>query len=316
MPEHHLHGTGWRPDPPGEEDAHSGHGEVAALLERTGVGAGKERPQAVDLRPWCSPVRFQGKYNTCTAHVVTGLLETLENRAHGTFVPASRLFLYQVTRRMLGESGDPGVFLRQMMGCLVLVGVPPEKYWPYLDTTIEDDPRLDLEPDAFCYAVAGDFRKVRPFRLDPPGRRPREVLEELRTLLAAGIPTSLGFPLYPRALAAAARDQGRLPLPAAPREKDVVGGHAVLVVGYDDALEIPRPTARGPGSRSTLGAFRIRNSWSTRWGEEGDGWLPYEYLLRGHARDCWTMLQDRWVDTGRFQLDWEEPGSPIPPAPG
>ena len=166
-----MFGTGWRPDPPDERDFHLGHDEIRDLLRGTGVldamtGAITGLRAAVDLRKWCSPVKFQGHYNTCTAHVTTGMIELLENKAHGAYVTASRLFLYQVARRILGESGDPGVYLRQMMGTVALVGVPPEKYWPYLDTKVKDDPRLDAQPDAFLYAVAKEFGGVRYFRLD------------------------------------------------------------------------------------------------------------------------------------------------------
>jgi hypothetical protein len=33
----------------------------------------------------------------------------------------------------------------------------------------------------------------------------------------------------------------------------------------------------GAGSAATEGAFLIRNSWGAGWGENGYGWLPYEY---------------------------------------
>jgi hypothetical protein len=36
------------------------------------------------------------------------------------------------------------------------------------------------------------------------------------------------------------------------------------------------------------------------WGENGYGWLPYEYLVRGLAEDFWSVLKKEWVDTGEF----------------
>lgn len=299
-----LFGTGWVPDPPDDRDLGFGHDRIRELLAGTAVHAALRRgrrralPEAVDLRRWCSPVQYQGYYNTCTCHVVAGMLELLENRAHGSYVPASRLFLYQVTKRLLGETGDPGVYLRQMMGSVVLTGVPPEKYWPYLDTERKDDPRVDGEPDAFCYAVAREFGAASYFRVDTSDAGADEVLDRLRALLAASMPSSLGFPLYQSSLERAA-ENGEMPMPA-PRER-AVGSHAVLLVGYDDTKEL----GGEGGAEETTGAFLFKNSWGADWGAEGYGWLPFRYLTAGLAKDCWTIMQAKWVETDAFQLDLE-----------
>jgi len=358
-----MYGTGWRPDPPDERDYHLSHDEIRDLLRGTGVldaltGAITALRSSVDLRKWCSPVLFQGHYNTCTAHVTAGMIELLENKAHGAYVAASRLFLYQVARRILGESGDPGVYLRQMMGTVALVGVPPEKYWPYLDTSIKDDPRLDTQPDAFLYAVAKEFGGVRYFRLDAPavassdgqggdggtaapddalpkmGKVPAkkavkekvkakiaqkvatkvadkvpepDTLLKIRACLSASLPSSLGFSLYRSSLVLAA-DDGEVPMPK--QDEEPVGSHAILLVGYDDDKVI----GDGKEHEKTKGAFLFKNSWSTDWGADGYGWLPYAYLTSGLAKDCWSMTQARWIDTDAFQLGLEdeddEKGSP------
>jgi len=40
--------------------------------------------------------------------------------------------------------------------------------------------------------------------------------------------------------------------------------HYIALLGYDDAK----------------GAFRFVNSWGTKWGQGGYGWLPYKYVSR------------------------------------
>ena len=41
------------------------------------------------------------------------------------------------------------------------------------------------------------------------------------------------------------------------------GGHCMLIVGYSNADR----------------TFLVRNSWATKWGQQGYGTLPYEYIL-------------------------------------
>ena len=47
-----------------------------------------------------------------------GVLEYFERRAFGKHIDGSRLFLYKVTRDLLGWTGDTGAFLRSTMGAL------------------------------------------------------------------------------------------------------------------------------------------------------------------------------------------------------
>ena len=37
------------------------------------------------------------------------------------------------------------------------------------------------------------------------------------------------------------------------------------------------------------------------WGDEGYGWLPYDYVLQGLAVDWWSLLKNGWIDTGNFK---------------
>lgn len=62
-----------------------------------------------------------------------------------------------------------------------------------------------------------------------------------------------------------------MPLPK-PNE-DVLGGHTVMAVGYDDVKQV----------------FIIQNSWGASWGDHGYFYMPYSFISSGNARDFWTI---------------------------
>ncbi len=280
---------GWLRDLPDIRDYTVDHAAVRPLLKKVGLlKAGRTPlPKKADLRKWCSPVEDQGDLGSCTAQAGAGVVEYFQRKAYGKHIDASRLFLYKVTRNLMHEAGDTGAYLRTTMGALTLFGVPPEEYWPY------DVDGFDEEPPAFCYSFAQNYQSIKYLRLDPPGIDGKGLLAQIKGNLAAEMPAMFGFTCYSTIDQA---NDGKIPFPT-PREA-VVGGHAVVAVGYDDDLKIKNPYA----DQATIGALLIRNSWGPGWGEDGYGWLPYEYVLQGLAVDWWTLISSEWVDTGEFKL--------------
>jgi C1A family cysteine protease len=281
------YGMGWIPDYPDFRDYTEKTKEVKSVLGSTGLDRRRGLPPSVDLREWCSPIEDQGMLGSCTAHAGVGVIEYYERKSFGRHIDASRLFLYKVTRNLMKMKGDTGAYLRTTMGAMVLFGVPPEGYWRYTD----DEKEFDKEPPAFCYAFAQNYQTIRYFRHDPPGTRAEEILRKVKTYLSKGQPTMFGFTVYNSI--EQAEKTGRIPFPSS-KEK-IEGGHAVAVIGYDDKMKI-----KNKFGVETIGALLIRNSWAKGWGEEGYGWLPYEYVLKGLAEDFWTILKKEWIDTGQF----------------
>jgi len=296
---------GWLPDYPDFRDLTVENDDVSLRMKGLGqkdsvkkmlikTGADKvtksSLPASVSLIPWFSPIEDQGDLGSCTANAGVGLVEYFERRAFGRHTDASRLFLYKTTRNMMKEKGDTGAFLRTTMGAMVLFGLPPEEYWPY----VESD--FDKEPSAFCYAYAQNYQSISYYRLDPPGTKPADILNQIKANLAAGLPSMFGFTVYSSIVQSNDSD-GRIPYPT--KGDKIAGGHAVVVAGYDDKMKIKN---KPPGAKETVGALRIRNSWGVNWGEKGYGWLPYDYVLKGLADDWWSLLKNEWVDSGHFKV--------------
>ena len=174
------------------------------------------------------------------------------------------------------------------MGALVLCGVPDEKYWPY---NVED---FDKEPDAFIYSVADNYEALKYFCHDPQGANipTVTVLESVKKYLEAGIPSMFGF--WGFSSFDNSDVKGGIPYPS--KEESAEWGHAIVAVGYDDKIKIKNLRS----NYVTTGALLIRNSWGTSWGDNGYGWLPYEYVLNNLATDFWSLLGMGWVDSNQF----------------
>lgn len=242
---------GWVPDLPDQRDR-----MFHAPLARIGP-----LPARVDLRSDCPPIWDQGALGSCTAQAIAAALEFDQRKQNlsDVFDP-SRLFIYYNERVIEGTvDEDAGAMIRDGIKSVAKEGAPHERLWPYVLA------KFRTKPAAAAYADARKHAAVLYQRVT-------QDITQLRGCLAAGYPFVFGFSVYTSFESEAVAVSGRVPLPK-PSEK-MVGGHAVLAVGYDN-----------PARR-----FILRNSWGTAWGQRGYFTMPYAYLLDENlSDDFWTI---------------------------
>jgi len=257
-----IGGFGWRPDPPDQRDhLFSVAGPILQAL-----------PAAVDLRSHDTPIYDQGRIGSCTANAIAGAIQFDRRKFSQSpdFVP-SRLFIYYNERSIEGSiANDAGAYLRDGIKSINKVGVCPETEWTYDDTPALYDggpfpagAKPAKRPPTSAYNDAKHYELVSYQRLVPS-------LAQLKGTLASGFPFVFGFSVFDNIYDAHGRPKTHIPVPDG---SPMIGGHAVMAVGYSDARH----------------EFTIRNSWGTGLGVNGYFFMPYSYVVSPNASDFWVI---------------------------
>lgn len=246
---------GWQPDLPD-------HRDFRYAVQRMRLEAPRRLPEKVDLRgAWMSEPYDQGLLGSCTANAIgAALAYEHAKEGLGSLMP-SRLFIYYGERAMEGTiRSDAGAQIRDGIKVVAALGAPPEKLWPY------DITKFTRKPAAKAYKAALKHKAIAYFRVE------HTKLREMLGCLASGFPFIFGFTVYDGFEGPKVVNTGVLDMPK--RGERVLGGHAVLAVGYNQKTK----------------RFLVRNSYGTGWGRKGYFTMPFDYLLDGDlADDFWTI---------------------------
>jgi C1A family cysteine protease len=216
-------------------------------------------PTSIDLRATCSPVEDQGDLGSCTANALAGALEFLEDKDKIVMTRMSRLFIYYNERAIENTvNSDSGAAIRDGIKTLINQGCCPETEWPY------NISQFTVKPPTKCYTDGLKHTVQAYYRI--------QTLTDMKTCLSLAFPFVFGFTVYESFESATVAATGIVPMPA--RGEAVLGGHAVLAVGYSDAQQ----------------RFIVRNSWGPGWGMKGYFTIPYAYLTNSSlASDMWYI---------------------------
>jgi C1A family cysteine protease len=218
----------------------------------------KLNPNVVDLRKYCSPIENQGSLGSCTGQSIAGAIELLNKRG-GKHNDVSRLFIYYYERLILGTVNyDSGAYIRDGIKATNKYGASLESLWPHDIRKFRQEPITEAKNDALNRKVTR-YERVNDFN-------------GCVDALTNGYPIVMGFYVYDSFMSKNVARTGIMPYPNTKREK-LLGGHAVLLVGYDKRKKV----------------FIARNSWGTNWGDKGYFYMPFDIVNPNMSSDYWII---------------------------
>lgn len=237
---------GWKPDVPDHRD------HLFALAAPTAL------PKKVSTLGTKVPIDDQGDCGSCTGNATTAALEIITGAP-----PLSRLMAYYNGRVLEGTTGsDDGATIRDVIKQLSKLGVSGEPLWPYDVSAVTKKPSDAAYADGLTFVPRiASYQRVTTFA-------------QLRKAIAAHLPVVFGFevPDYFESDEVATKGYVRLPTDSDP----VIGGHAVLAVGYNMSASKPYVI--------------VRNSWGQDWGLGG-----YFHMAAEWFTDRRRLVDDMWV---------------------
>ena len=223
-------------------------------------------PETIDYSEFVPAIKDQGSIGSCGSHAAVTGIETLEKIYNPSwYVPLSEMFHYWIVRQEEYEGlvfnttypNDNGQTGRDAMRVLNRVGVCPENLYPYNVSNFNDMPFL--APSFARFWKLLEYNKCWS-------------VDAIKSALVDKKVVWLGIPVKSNFL----KHKGEDVITFDP-DFQHKGGHAVLIVGYNESKQ----------------AFRIVNSWGTTWGDKGYGWMSYQYLYDADWFDSWAMRQQR-----------------------
>ena len=195
-------------------------------------------PKKLDLRKDLNRIRDQGKSAQCGAFAAATIKEWQENKQIGLKGFFSVDYIYD--RRQHKEGS--GMNARNIMKILHKKGAVPDTMFT----------------NSSCDDVIADGFKIK-------GYAQVKTIEECKKALYKNGPCLISFPMYNR-------NSERM-WDSKEGDGNGHGGHAMVVVGYDEE------------------GFIIRNSFGEKWGKKGYCWYPYADW--GAHWEIWTTIDDK-----------------------
>jgi C1A family cysteine protease len=208
-------------------------------------------PVKIDNREECTEIRDQGQEGSCVGHALCAVAEFLYWRKLGNPPNFSERWAYEKAKlndEWPGENYE-GTSPRGAIKAWAKLGLCEEKFWPYAANK-QGKPKTGAGANAQKYPILKYERCLG--------------LENIKHAIHHHGCVLMGMTVHGGWMAV---ENGMIPLP---QGYEVLGGHAITFVGYDDQRQI----------------FWLKNSWGADWGEDGFAGVSYQ--------DCLVNIQDAW----------------------
>lgn len=213
--------------------------------------SGTDLPSRVDLSPDMPPPGNQGRQNSCvgwsTAYALKSYQERVEtNRtlARNGRVDYDKVFSPAFVYNQINNGRDGGSRFIDALRVLSSQGAVSWNDMPYTDKDYRRKPSGALKS------------KAKPYRIDYWRQVNLQDPKEVKAQLNAGYPVIFGAMIDEGFQATRGNKIWRR------QQGESLGGHAMVLVGYDDSRH----------------AYKLINSWGQRWGDKGFGWVDYDFF--------------------------------------
>lgn len=204
------------------------------------------------LQELITEIYDQGELGSCTANAFCAAYKILCKDK--TFKP-SRLFFYFYERlaedpnHNIADLTDSGADVMDGESYVQQKGICSEALWPYDVTKFDDQPPAECDVDALQHKLS-TYKQITE--------------SHVKQYINSNTPVLLAISLYESFQSTNTAKTGIVTMPITKGHgvEEFIGGHEMLIVGYDD-------------SKST---YTVLNSWGAGWGDKGYCHIPFEYI--------------------------------------
>jgi C1A family cysteine protease/fibronectin type 3 domain-containing protein len=213
-------------------------------------------PSSFDISASMPPVGSQGGQGSCVAWSVAYATKSYQeyierkdktnwNYIDGAKINYSRIFSPAFVYNQINGGKDNGSVIENALALVVSKGVPTWETMPYTDRDFKTQPTAS-QMEAASKFKAKEFLRIKSTEINDIKKQ-----ITLGRPVVTGIPVSEGFYSLGKKVYSVPKGTN-------------LGGHAIVIVGYDDSLN----------------AFKIQNSWGTGWGDKGFGFIDYQFFMK------------------------------------